>query len=84
MESHEAPLSLSLPLSSFAYVYSDIRPYFDGLLPEGPSRDALVAQLSVAETDWLALLSAVGLDCIGDVVVMRVSRNSSNASPEFI
>lgn len=65
----EAPLSLSLPLRSRDYVASDIRPYFDGLLPEGPTRDAIVARLQVPETDWLAILGSSGLDCIGDVVV---------------
>jgi len=64
-----SPLSLSLPLRSEDYAASDIRPYFDGLLPEGPTRSAIVARLLVPETDWLAILGSSGLDCIGDVVV---------------
>ena len=71
LERGNGPLSLSLPLSTRPYSYVDIRPYFDGLLPEGPSRDALVAQLLVPETGWLAILASVGLDCVGDVVVQK-------------
>ena len=69
LERGEAPLSLSLPLRSEDYAANDIRPYFDGLLPEGPTRTAIVARLQVPETDWLAILGSSGLDCIGDVVV---------------
>lgn len=63
------PLSLSLPLSAKAFESREMRPYFEGLLPEGPMREALVSQIGLPADDYLALLAAVGLDCIGDVVI---------------
>lgn len=64
------PLSSSLPLSQREYLAYEIRPYFEGLLPEGPTREALVGQLGLPQDDYLAILEAIGLDCIGDVVVV--------------
>lgn len=62
-------LSLSLPLSLREFTAGEIEPYFEGLLPEGPARDALVGRLAVPADDYLALLEVIGLDCIGDVVI---------------
>lgn len=64
------PLSMSLPLSSRGYSAYEIRPYFEGLLPEGPTREALVGQLGLPPDDYLTILEAIGLDCIGDVVIL--------------
>ena len=63
------PLSLSLPLSAGTFEAREMRPYFEGLLPEGPTREALVSQLGLPADDYLVLLAEVGLDCIGDVVI---------------
>ena len=62
-------LSFSLPLSCDPYSEWEFRPYFEGLLPEGPTREALAAQLEARVDDYLTLLSASGLDCIGDVAL---------------
>lgn len=62
-------LSRSLPLRMDPFPETDYRPYFEGLLAEGDARRALVSELEVAEDDYLALLSACGRDCIGDVMV---------------
>ena len=64
------PLSLSLPFQRGAYPAQTMRPYFAGLLPEGPTREAALSQLGIPEDDYLALLAAIGMDCIGDVVVL--------------
>ena len=64
-----SPLSLSLPLSAVTFNTHEMRPYFEGLLPEGPTREALVSQIGLPADDYLALLAVVGLDCIGDVVI---------------
>lgn len=72
-----APLSLSLPLTSKKYPAQEARPYFAGLLPEGPTREALVNSLGIPNDDYLAILEAVGLECIGDVVVRPAQENSN-------
>ena len=64
-----SPISLSLPLSTIEFPARQVRPYFEGLLPEGATRQALVGALGVPADDYLAILSATGLECIGDVVV---------------
>ena len=63
------PLSLSLPLRRERFDVTAVRPYFDGLLPEGQARVALAAKAGAREDDYLTLLELGGLDCIGDVVV---------------
>lgn len=62
-------LSRSLPLRTDSFSETEFRPFFEGLLAEGDARRALVSELEVAEDDYLALLSACGCDCIGDIIV---------------
>ena len=68
-------LSHSLPLGRHAFEEPAFRPYFEGLLPEGPMRVALAANLEAREEDYLTLLASSGLDCIGDVVVRPASED---------
>ncbi len=63
------PLSASLPLRQEPYPEPNMLPYFDGLLPEGPSRTVLAAELQLPENDYLSMLEACGKECIGDVVI---------------
>lgn len=62
-------LSFSLPLRSDPFCEDEFKPYFKGLLPEGPALSGLSSELGLAEEDYLGLLARCGLDCIGDVVV---------------
>lgn len=64
-----SPLSHSLPLDTRPYTLDEFRPYFEGLLPEGPALRAIAQSLGIDERDWLSMLFRCGLDCIGDVVV---------------
>lgn len=63
------PISFSLPLTGRAFAGEEVRPYFDGLLPEGPARRSLAAEIGCREEDFPVLLEHCGLDCIGDVVI---------------
>lgn len=63
------PLSASLPLRREPFSEREMRPYFEGLLPEGAARTALAGELQLAADDYLSMLEACGKDCIGDVVV---------------
>lgn len=71
------PLSNSLPLRPEPFNESKFRPYFEGLLAEGVSRQALMSQLQIPENDYLSLLAACGKDCIGDVVISDESIGDS-------
>lgn len=62
-------LSCSLPLRSAAFPEAAMRPYFEGLLPEGEPRRAIAERNGMNEEDYLALLGLVGRDCIGDVLI---------------
>lgn len=64
------PLSLSLPLGKGKFDGNEVRPYFEGLLAEGPARLALAAELGLSEDDWIGMLSACGRECIGDLLVL--------------
>lgn len=72
-------LSVSLPLRVDVYSEQEFRPYFEGLIPEGSSRRALTAELGVPEDDFLALLEVCGRECIGDVLIEKLSGASEGS-----
>lgn len=63
------PISLSLPLTGERYPARAIRPYFDGLLPEGRARAAASREVRAPSGSYLRLLEALGRECIGAVYV---------------
>lgn len=64
-----APLSLSLPLRAEPYAEEELTPYFRGLLPEGAALENLCRSLGIPQDDYVAMLAACGLDCLGDVII---------------
>lgn len=64
-----APLSLSLPLQAEPYTEEELTPYFRGLLPEGAALENLCRSLGIPQDDYIAMLAACGLDCLGDVII---------------
>ena len=62
-------LSLSLPVSSRRYTQGTVRPFLDGLLPEGESRKSIAREVHVPERDTYGLIRALGRDCAGAVVI---------------
>ncbi len=46
------------------------RTWFEGLLPEGESRNRIAARFGVAPADTFALLEAIGWECAGAVMVV--------------
>lgn len=63
------PLSLSLPLQQQRFSARQIRPYFDGLLPEGTPRNSIAKQLHVSSNAYVKILAGIGWECIGAVSV---------------
>ena len=62
-------LSLSLPLANRRYTQGVVRPFLDGLLPEGESRTAIARDVAVSPADTYGLIRALGRDCAGAIVI---------------
>ena len=62
-------LSPSLPVSSRRYTHGVVRPFLDGLLPEGTSRRAIAYDLHVNASDTYGLIRLLGRDCAGAMVI---------------
>jgi serine/threonine-protein kinase HipA len=62
-------LSLSLPVSERRYTQGIVRPFIDGLLPEGESRRSIARDVGVRAEDTYDLIRELGRDCAGAVVI---------------
>jgi serine/threonine-protein kinase HipA len=62
-------LSLSLPISERRYTQGVVRPFIDGLLPEGESRKSIARDVGVRVDDTYGLIRELGRDCAGAVVI---------------
>lgn len=65
IEKVKKPLSLSLPLGTETLPAKQVRPYFEGLIPEEDARKALARELQIPRTSYLKILAAAGYECIG-------------------
>lgn len=63
-------LSLSLPLTPRRYTHGVVRPFLDGLLPEGEARQAVANDFDVLRDDTYGLIRALGRDCAGALVIL--------------
>jgi serine/threonine-protein kinase HipA len=62
-------LSLTLPLRPERHPQGVVRPFLDGLLPEGQSRLAVAEDFNLRASDTYGLIRAIGRDCAGAVVI---------------
>lgn len=62
-------LALSLPLRAERFPQGIVRPFLDGLLPEGESRRAIARDVHVSADDTHGMIRALGRDCAGAVVI---------------
>jgi serine/threonine-protein kinase HipA len=72
-------LSLSLPVREERFPQGTVRPFLDGLLPEGESRKAIARDVHVAPNDTYGLIRALGRDCAGAVVIQPADEAPPNA-----
>lgn len=63
------PISVSMPLGSDLFQDNVTRPYFSGLLPEGPIRETVARKLGVSPRSDFKLLQCLGGDCAGALVI---------------
>ena len=61
------PISLSLPLQDEPFSPDVTRNYFEGLLPEGFTRQSVAQWMHVDAADYLSILACLGRECIGAV-----------------
>lgn len=64
------PVSLSLPLEKRVFEAREIRPYFEGLLPEENARVAISRALHIPSTSYLKLLKALGGEFVGALAIV--------------
>ena len=62
-------LSLALPLTPRRYTQGVVRPFLDGLLPEGDARRAIAEDFDLRAADTYGLLRVLGRDCAGAIVI---------------
>ncbi|MGD0043376.1 MAG: HipA N-terminal domain-containing protein, partial [Isosphaeraceae bacterium] len=62
-------LSLSLPLRPERHTQGVVRPFLDGLLPEGESRLTVARDFNLRASDTFGLIRAIGRDCAGALVI---------------
>jgi serine/threonine-protein kinase HipA len=62
-------LSLTLPLRTQRHAQGVVRPFLDGLLPEGQSRLAVANDFNLRADDTYGLIRAIGRDCAGAIVI---------------
>lgn len=62
-------LSLAFPLTRDRYPNGVTRAFLDGLLPEGEPRRSIAEDFDLPASDVFGLLSALGKDCAGALVV---------------
>ncbi len=73
------PLSLSLPITEARYSAKQMRPYFDGLLPEGVTRAQIADELHVSQAAYTKILAGIGWECIGAVSFGNPSNKPADA-----
>lgn len=66
-------LSLSLPVSPRPFPNEVTTSFLDGLLPEGDALRAIAEDLDLRATDTYSLISALGRDCAGALVIQPES-----------
>lgn len=62
-------LSLSMPIRPERYSHGLVRPFLDGLLPEGEPRQIVARDLGLSRDDTFGLIAALGRDCAGALVI---------------
>ena len=74
-------ISVSLLVRPERYAHKEIAPFFDGLLPEGLTRERIATRLRLDPTDTFGLLREIGRDCAGALsIVPRVKRAPAEKS----
>lgn len=63
-------LSLRLPVRPERFTRGVVKPFLDGLLPEGAMRNASAARLDLLASDTYRLTEELGRDCAGALIIV--------------
>lgn len=69
-------LSLSLPVRAERFPQGIVRPFLDGLLPEGESRRVIASDVGVGADDTYGLVRELGRDCAGAIVIQPMEESA--------
>ncbi|MFZ1363511.1 MAG: HipA N-terminal domain-containing protein [Brachymonas denitrificans] len=78
------PLSWHLPLQDKPFDHWASHAFFAGLLPAGALRQALSTELQIALDDDLALLEALGADCLGVVSLRKLQSGRKRYAMDLV
>lgn len=62
-------LSLSVPVRAERFTQGSVRPFLDGLLPEGEARRIIARDLKVDPDDTVELIALLGRECAGALII---------------
>lgn len=68
-----ASISLTMPIEKKHFEYTQLPPFFEGLLPEGMQLEALLKKRKLDRDDLFEQLLSIGEDVVGDVTIKRNS-----------
>lgn len=66
------PVSLTMPVRSEPYEFSQFPPAFEGLLPEGRLLEELLRREKIDANDLMGQLITVGQDVVGSLVIQGI------------
>ncbi|MDO4179143.1 MAG: HipA domain-containing protein [Phascolarctobacterium sp.] len=80
---HDArAISINLPLQEEAFASERTKIFFEGLLPEGFIRRSMAQRMRVQEDDYLSILSVLGSECLGALLVLKDGEHAPRPSYE--
>ena len=69
-------ISLSLPLSKKAFDTDATKTFFDGLLPEGFTRQCVADSIHATSDDYISILRELGSECLGAIQIIDEDKPS--------
>ena len=75
------PISISLPLAEKSFDAQRTKNFFDGLLPEGFTRNCVANWMHREESDYISILYGLGRECLGAIKI--TAENEEELSPDY-
>lgn len=63
-------ISLSLPLETKDFTPAETKTFFDGLLPEGFTRQCVADSIHASSDDYISILRELGSECLGAIQII--------------
>ncbi|MCR5125642.1 MAG: HipA domain-containing protein [Treponema sp.] len=70
-------ISLSLPVSKKNFDADATRTFFDGLLPEGFTRQCVANSIHAHSDDYISILRELGIECLGAIQIIDEGKTSA-------